>query len=125
MDANPIKVLIAWLRAQPEVTMPVSSSRKGFEAGEPLIVVDVGSGFRVIRDVEDRWEMAVHYYGPTKDEAFDLAIAIRIILLERLPASRVGAVVVNDVGERHAPFNDTDPLTGEERYLHGISIYLT
>lgn len=124
MDADPLELLVGWLRAQPDITVPVADDLTGHNPGDPLIMVDIAGGYETIRNVMDRWDVVIHYHGPDNAAIRALALNTRKILLNRLPASRVGAVVVSDVTEGHAPSNNTDPQTGEQRYLHIISVFL-
>lgn len=121
---DPTELLIHWLRLRPEISCPVASDQFGHNAGDPLIMIDMAGGFQMVRDVMDRWDMVIHYYGPDKSSVAQLAKVVRPLLLKTLRAERVEEVVVLDVLERHAPSNNPDPLTGEQRYLHGISVFL-
>lgn len=125
MKADPVDLVITYLKAQPEMAgYPVAADLVGHDIGAFRVEVRFGGGGRIVRDIEDRWNITINYYGPTKRETAALALLTRELLIERLRAQRFNGVTVNDVHEGHAPTDHSDSVVGEQRFLHLISIDL-
>lgn len=118
-------MVIDYLKAQPSLAgVPILADLVGHEVNTPAVHVMLGSGGRVVRDKMDRWNMSIKYYGPDKQATFALARKVRRIMLENLPAVRISGAVISDVQEGHAPSDFSDQVTGEQIFLHLVSLFV-
>lgn len=126
MKIDALTLLIAYLRQQPElVDVPVSADLFGHDMGAKTIEVELlPGGHRAIRSKADARSFAINTFGPDKLWVNDMAGTVQEILLDRLPGTRLNDVVVSDVVESSAPYCLPDSVTGEERYLHLVSLFL-
>ncbi|MEU7189117.1 hypothetical protein [Streptomyces sp. NPDC045369] len=102
----------------------VSGTRVDRSKGQPTIVIDHAGGYRVVRDRADRADMTLHVYHQSMTAAAGMAYELREALLEDLPGRVVNGALVLDVAEVHGPLFLPDSMTGEDRYVESIAVYL-
>lgn len=126
MKYNPAQLLADYLKTLPEFTgIPVALDMAGHVTGNKRIVLYYAGGYRSVRNKADRFDLDVNYYSKTKTDAIVLGMTVREYLLEQIPGIRLGGgkVVYADVVETTAPYDFSDSVTGESRFLNLFSVY--
>lgn len=126
MRINPVPFLIARIRNIPNLgDVLVSSDMLAHRVGESAIVVTLEpGGKRVVRNRLDAFRIRISHYGASKKIASDQAFLVREYLLETLPDTDHDGIAVNEVEEDDSPFEFPDDDSGEQRYIHRITLYL-
>ncbi|MFF9653079.1 hypothetical protein [Streptomyces sp. NPDC014622] len=125
MRANPIPLLVSYLRSIPEIpTGAVTGTLVGRNVGETTINLMQSGGYRSRRDRVDRMYVVYDVYAESPAEAGDLAYMVREYLLEQLPGQSLDGVMVLDVREVDAPNWHPDMQSLEPAYSGEVSVYL-
>ncbi|MVO87421.1 hypothetical protein GPA10_22320 [Streptomyces sp. p1417] len=125
MRADPIPLLVAYLRSIPEIPQSaVTGTLVGRSVGETTVYLMHSGGYRSTRDRADRMYVVYDVYGASPAEAGDLAYTVREYLLEQLPGQSLGGLLVLDVREEDAPKWHPDMQSLEAAYTGEVSVYL-
>lgn len=125
MRADPIPLLVSYLRSIPEIPSgSVTGTLVGRSVGETTIYLVQSGGHRTQRDRLDRLYVLYDVYAGSPAEAGELAFTVREYLLEQLPGQSVNGVLVLDVHEEAAPSWHPDMQSLEPAYSGEVCLYL-
>ncbi|MFF9481395.1 hypothetical protein [Streptomyces sp. NPDC014733] len=125
MRVDPVEVLTAYLRAQPDI--PVGSPTGDMasrEAGDTTVYLEHSGGYRLVRDRMDRFDIEYDVYHQDREKAVQLAFRCRELFLEELPGEMVGPAEVLDVAEISSPRYYPDATSREHMYGGEISVFI-
>ncbi|MFI6684972.1 hypothetical protein [Streptomyces sp. NPDC050485] len=124
MRVDPVAVVFDFLKAQKELTDSVTGDLVGREPDQTTIYIEHAGGFRVVRASMDRADITYQVYARDRQEAAELAYAVRELLLETLPGRQVGDALVLDVAEGNSPRYFPDAISREHTYQGEVTLFL-
>ncbi|MEU1071556.1 MULTISPECIES: hypothetical protein [unclassified Streptomyces] len=125
MRIDPVAVVFDFLKAQKELTDSVTGDLVGREPGQTTVYIEHAGGHRVVRACMDRADITYQVYARDRQEAAELAYAVREFLLEALPGRQVGDALLLDVTEGVSPRYFPDPTSREHTYQGEATLFLT
>ncbi|MEU8948778.1 hypothetical protein [Streptomyces sp. NPDC048489] len=126
MNQDPIPLVVAFLRAQPDIPAEaVTGTFTDRTAGDTTVYVLHSGGRRMVRDRMDRVDIVYDVYGKDRSAAAYLAFRVRARLLEDLPDSVVSGHVVLDVEELDSPAWNPDQQSDEPAFTGEVAIFFT
>lgn len=125
MRIDPVSVVFRFLKAQKELTDLVTGDLVGREPSQTTIYIEHAGGFRSIRGCLDRADITYQVYAPDRQEAAELAYAVREFLLEALPGRQVDSSLVLDVTEGISPRYFPDTTSREHTYQGEVTLFIT
>ncbi|MFD5697844.1 hypothetical protein [Streptomyces lasiicapitis] len=124
MRIDPVSVVFGFLKAQKELTDSVTGDLVGREPGQATVYIEHAGGFRVVRARMDRADIVYQVYARDRQEAAELAYAVRELLLEALPGRQVGDALVLDVTEGISPRYFPDTTSREHTYQGEVTLFI-
>ncbi|MEV8022499.1 hypothetical protein AB0O76_40645 [Streptomyces sp. NPDC086554] len=125
MRIDPVAVAHHFLKGKKELADAVTGDLAGREPTQTTIYLEHAGGFRVIRGCMDRADVTYQVYAEDRQEAAELAYAVREYLLEDMPGRVVGDALVLDVAEGISPRYFPDSTSREHTYLGEVTIFIT
>jgi len=122
---DPVAAVVTYLRGLSDLSsVHVTGDMNTREVGETTIYLEPTGGFRVLRDCEDRIDIAYEVYAAARDAAVQLAFDLRELLF-RLRTVEVGGLYFLDCYELSMPDYEPDPASREHVYSGEVSFYYT
>lgn len=120
---DPIASVIQFLRGIPDLaTVKVTGDLNSREVGDTTVYVDHNGGFRVLRDCEDRIDIAIEVYDLDREKAAQLAFNVRDYLFT-LRDVTVGGIYFLDAHGDLIPSYEPDSNSREHMYSGEVTLY--
>ncbi|MFE5092083.1 hypothetical protein ACFRCI_17260 [Streptomyces sp. NPDC056638] len=126
MQIDPVDFLVTYLKGCAGIP---EQAPKGdltlHTVGDTSIYLEPSGGFRIVRDSMDRVDIEYNVYHLDRKACIDLALLVREYLLEHLPATAVGNVLVLDTDDIQFPTYYPDKSSREHMYGGEIAVFFT